>query len=273
MGTGSRLAAKIGGTHFQTDRLRQDRLFSAPESLPDGRLAERANGRGNPPATALFRASAISKRPSRRSANISCSSGVRTSSRGSWGGACRRPRASPKNSPTAMDRRSLREMRHLLFKIRAQYRAAHKRYAQDSRVSTPMPIEFPAHRPSAAKRTLNSFSARDSPSGLPTWTAARTRSMRTVPPSPSSISSPTRRRFPTRSEGCLISSSANSNPSAPMKATDLLIYILGIAGALAGYFLLQPPLSWAALGICAAFARVDAFCRGCHGQACPQVGW
>ena len=38
-----------------------------------------------------------------------------------------------------------------------------------------------------------------------------------------------------------------------MKASDLLIYILGIAGALAGYFVLQPPLSWAAVGICAAF--------------------
>ena len=31
---------------------------------------------------------------------------------------------------TALDRRSLREMRHLLFKIRVQYRAAHKRYSQ-----------------------------------------------------------------------------------------------------------------------------------------------
>ncbi len=30
----------------------------------------------------------------------------------------------------AVDRRSLREMRNLLFKIRVQYRAAHKRYAQ-----------------------------------------------------------------------------------------------------------------------------------------------
>ena len=30
----------------------------------------------------------------------------------------------------AVDRRSLREMRHLLFKIRAEYRAAHKRYAR-----------------------------------------------------------------------------------------------------------------------------------------------
>jgi hypothetical protein len=30
----------------------------------------------------------------------------------------------------ALGRRSLREMRHLLFKIRVEYRAAHKRYAQ-----------------------------------------------------------------------------------------------------------------------------------------------
>jgi hypothetical protein len=40
------------------------------------------------------------------------------------------------------------------------------------------------------------FSARDSPSGLPTWTAARIRRMRTAPPSLSLISSPTRRRSP-----------------------------------------------------------------------------
>jgi hypothetical protein len=30
----------------------------------------------------------------------------------------------------ALDRRSLREMRHLLFRIRLQYRAAHKRYTR-----------------------------------------------------------------------------------------------------------------------------------------------
>jgi hypothetical protein len=38
-----------------------------------------------------------------------------------------------------------------------------------------------------------------------------------------------------------------------MKASDLLIYVLGIAGALAGYFWLAPPLSWTTVGICAAF--------------------
>jgi hypothetical protein len=38
-----------------------------------------------------------------------------------------------------------------------------------------------------------------------------------------------------------------------MKTSELLIYVLGITGALAGYFLLQPPLSWAAVGVCAAF--------------------
>jgi hypothetical protein len=39
-----------------------------------------------------------------------------------------------------------------------------------------------------------------------------------------------------------------------MKASDVLIYILGVAGALAGYLVLQPPLSWAAVGLSAAFA-------------------
>ena len=94
----------------------------------------------------------------------------------------------------AVDRRSLREMRNLLFRIRA----AIPRRPQTLRADTGVQLlcQSNRHRPSAAKRTLSSFSARDSRSGLPTWTAARTRSMRTVPPSPSSISSPTRRRFP-----------------------------------------------------------------------------
>ena len=38
-----------------------------------------------------------------------------------------------------------------------------------------------------------------------------------------------------------------------MKASDVLIYVFCIAGALAGHFLLMPPLSWAAVGICAIF--------------------
>ena len=36
----------------------------------------------------------------------------------------------------------------------------------------------------------------------------------------------------------------NSNPSPPMKILDILLYLLCIVGALAGYFLLTPPLSW-----------------------------
>jgi hypothetical protein len=78
--------------------------------------------------------------------------------------------------------------------------------------------------------------------------------MTMAPPSPPSISNLIRRRFPTRSGGYSISSSANSNRSLPMKATDVLIYVFCIAGALAGHFLLIPPLSWAAVGICAIFA-------------------
>ena len=152
----------------------------------------------------------------------------------------------------AVDRRSLREMRHSSF----QDQGAIQRRPQTVRADAGIQLlcQSSRHRPSATKRTLSSFSARDSPSDLPTWTVSRTRSTRMVPQSPSSISSPTRRRSRTRSEGCSISSSANSNQGAPMKASDLLIYILGIAGALAGYFVLQPPLSWAAVGICAVFA-------------------
>ena len=39
-----------------------------------------------------------------------------------------------------------------------------------------------------------------------------------------------------------------------MKLSDLLVYLFCIAGTLAGYFLLAPPVSWATIGICAVFA-------------------
>jgi Type IV secretory system Conjugative DNA transfer len=51
-----------------------------------------------------------------------------------------------------------------------------------------------------------------------------------------------------------------------MKASDLLIYVLGIAGALAGYFLLAPPLSWTAIGVCAAFALWTLFAADAGGR-------
>jgi hypothetical protein len=80
-----------------------------------------------------------------------------------------------------------------------------------------------------------------------------------VPPSPPSISNPTRRRFPTRNGGYSISSSANSNRSLPMKASNVLVYVFCIAGALAGHFLLIPPLSWAAVGVCVTFTAWTLF--------------
>jgi len=44
-----------------------------------------------------------------------------------------------------------------------------------------------------------------------------------------------------------------------MKTSDLLVYLFYITGTLAGYFLLAPPVSWAAVGICAVFAAWTLF--------------
>ena len=44
-----------------------------------------------------------------------------------------------------------------------------------------------------------------------------------------------------------------------MKAIDLLIFLLCIVGALAGYFLLIPPLSFVVVGLCALFAVWSLF--------------
>ena len=71
------------------------------------------------------------------------------------------------------------------------------------------------------------------------------------------------------------SHSQDSNRNLPMKASDLLIYVFCIVGALAGYFLLAPPLSWAAVGICAVFAVWTLFAadatagRFSGSPACP----
>jgi len=39
-----------------------------------------------------------------------------------------------------------------------------------------------------------------------------------------------------------------------MRALELLLYLFCIAGALGGYFFLDPPLSWIAITCCALFA-------------------
>ena len=74
--------------------------------------------------------SAISRHPSRQNASISPQSATR-----SLFPVCldkRKPKVARivEKLAAAVDHRSLREMQNLLFKIKRQYRAAHKRYAQ-----------------------------------------------------------------------------------------------------------------------------------------------
>jgi hypothetical protein len=52
-----------------------------------------------------------------------------------------------------------------------------------------------------------------------------------------------------------------------MKVSDLLVYINSIVGALAGFFLLAPPLSWVAVSICAVFAAWTLFATEADGGA------
>ena len=44
-----------------------------------------------------------------------------------------------------------------------------------------------------------------------------------------------------------------------MKPTDLLVFVLSTAGALAAYFLLSPPISWAVIGACGVFGAWTLF--------------
>ncbi len=47
-----------------------------------------------------------------------------------------------------------------------------------------------------------------------------------------------------------------------MKILDILLYLLCMAGALAAYFLLTPPLSFVAICLCLAFAALNFVCVG-----------
>jgi hypothetical protein len=56
-----------------------------------------------------------------------------------------------------------------------------------------------------------------------------------------------------------------------MKASDVLICVFCIAGALAAHFLLMPPLSWAAVGICAVFTAWTWFAADPENRAVLQL--
>ena len=57
-----------------------------------------------------------------------------------------------------------------------------------------------------------------------------------------------------------------------MKSLDVLIYLLCMAGALAGYFLLAPPLSFVVIGVCLAFALWSVFAADNFGKIVLRLG-
>jgi hypothetical protein len=57
-----------------------------------------------------------------------------------------------------------------------------------------------------------------------------------------------------------------------MKILDALLYLFCIAGALAGYFLLAPPLSFAVIGLCVAFAAWTLFASNDSGEIVLRLG-
>ena len=57
-----------------------------------------------------------------------------------------------------------------------------------------------------------------------------------------------------------------------MKILDALLYLLCMAGALAGYFLLTPPLSLVVIGLCLAFAAWSVFASDNSGKIVLRLG-
>jgi hypothetical protein len=57
-----------------------------------------------------------------------------------------------------------------------------------------------------------------------------------------------------------------------MKILDTVLYLLCMAGALAGYFLLTPPLSFVVIGLCLAFAALTLFASDNSGKIVLRLG-
>ena len=57
-----------------------------------------------------------------------------------------------------------------------------------------------------------------------------------------------------------------------MKSLDVLLYLLCMAGALAGYFLLAPPLSLVVIGLCLAFAVWSVLAADNSGKIVLRLG-
>ena len=130
VGTDSRVAAKNGEAAFKAARLRQDRLFAAPESFPNGRALRNAQ------TAEAIRLQQLHQSIRNLEASISAKRKYfalkRTANFFSRLFGRRMPNSVRvvEKLAAAVDRRSLREMQDLLFKIRAQYSAAHKLYVQ-----------------------------------------------------------------------------------------------------------------------------------------------
>ena len=57
-----------------------------------------------------------------------------------------------------------------------------------------------------------------------------------------------------------------------MKFLDTLVYLLCVAGALAGYFVLTPPLSFVVICLCLAFAAWTLFASDNSGKIVLRLG-
>ena len=231
-------------------RLDSDKLIFSPRLNPSqmDALRNATDGRGNPLATVSIPASATSKRPSRRS-SVFRSQAQRE--------LCLAARWTARAEGSARRRQTRRRRRPPFAAGNAVSSRSGGNTAQPTNATRTQGFNSYANRIAIAhrQRTHSEFVLCEGfafrPSNVDGCSHQKYADGSAV--TVVNFKSYTQ-TIPTRSEGCSISSSANSNPSAPMKASDLLIYVLGIAGALAGYFLLQPRV----VGGCRHLRRVYA---------------
>jgi hypothetical protein len=57
-----------------------------------------------------------------------------------------------------------------------------------------------------------------------------------------------------------------------MKIADTIVFVMCVIGALAGYFLLAPPLSFVVVGLCASFGAWSLFAADNSGKIVLRLG-
>ncbi len=171
----------------------------------------------------------------------------------------RKPEARARQSSVLLHRWSgdlSANCRLFLFKLKRDYRASHKRYSQiHGFTGYANRIAHSSSQRQRPSRHSDCVLCQDLPSALHVRGRILARKIsKTAVPSPSSISMPYTQSIPDPDRKLFFYLVAvHSTAARQMKILDSLLCAFCLGGALAGYFWMEPPSSYLAIGLCGGF--------------------